>query len=936
MKVKVSKIIKILKESELFISANIDGEDIEINNITIDSRDVTAKDVFIAIEGFEQDGHRYIKQAIEAGASLIIQSKEVTKNSNNILVENSRKAGALIASEIYGNPSSKIKLIGLTGTNGKTTTSTIIFDFLNKMGIKCGIIGTLGYSFGDELIPLARTTPDISDLNQILAQMVENKCQVVVMEVSSHSLVLDRVYGQKFDAIGFTNLTQDHLDFHSTFENYFLAKKILFDTAEATGAFAVVNTDDEYGRRYYESFSKRKLSYGLNPQLDIFASDINNKPDSTNFTLNYGNKKETIETNYVGDFNIYNLMLALTLCRELFPEIEFNNEVLKNLKRTSGRLEPVESNAKGKVFVDYAHTPDAIKQVLSTLRKTEHKRIISVLGCGGDRDKAKRRVMSKLASQLSEISIFTDDNPRWENNNLIIADMITDLEADNYFVIRDRKMAIECALRLSKEDDIVVILGKGHENYQEIRGEKLHFSDAEVVKNYSDNIPKADLAIPYDPINLLDLKFKFEDNTDILQYTTFPDMIINNISTDSRTIKSNSLFVAIRGDIFDGNDFIDQVLSSSQTTFTVGEIDYPSHFHIKVKNALHFYGFMAKRYLKLFNVNKIALTGSTGKTTTKEIITNILEENNSVLKTHGNENNYIGLPRTIFRIKTDNEYAVFEIGTNNFGEIGYLSDIIEPDYALITSVDSAHLEKLGSLEGVYKEKTALFKRKLKGFLFPGDNPMFAEYKNQEFRNIGYSVGIKKDNSFVYNIIKIDSNQMILKINNSQYQVNNIVPYFGLNFAYAISLAKLLEISINDIIYGLQKTLNTSNRMSIIKNDKQIIIADCYNANPKSTKAAIEFWINYLPEKEHIAILGDMLELGKQEDYLHNEIKKILKKLTNIKIYTVGKLSKLYDGNAHFENINDFLKSRIFKELPDGVVLIKGSHGIHLEKILENV
>ena len=938
MKTSINQILSILKDRNLFVSSSISDDLLTLNDVSIDSREIQQNDVFVAIDGIEQDGHNYIPKAIELGAGLIVHSEDIKINKNSILVTDTRKAGALIASEIHGNPSSKIKLIGITGTNGKTTTSTILFDILNRMNVKCGIIGTLGYSFGDEIYPLNRTTPDIAELNRILAKMVEQKSQVVVMEVSSHSLVLDRVYAQKFDAIGFTNLTQDHLDFHNTFENYYLAKKILFDSAETSGAFAVINGDDEFGQRYYDNFKNKKISYGLNPQNDVYASNIENTSNSTKFSYHKGNKTEEIVTNYIGEFNIYNLMLALTLCQELFPNLMINNDILASLKRTNGRLEPVMTEAKGQVFLDYAHTPDAIEQVLNTLRKTNPQRLISVLGCGGDRDKTKRSLMAKIAAKLSDLVIITDDNPRWENNNLIIAEMVSELKSENYFIIRDRKLAITTAMDFSRPDDVVVLLGKGHEDYQEIKGEKHHLSDVEVAKNYKTAkvAEDCDLAIPYDVINLLDLKNKFYECFKREEFSNIPSNIIQRISTDSRNIGKNSLFIALKGENFDGNDYIEDILKHNPSCFAVGEITNDSDRYLQVDKALYFYGYLAKRYLSLFTLKKIAITGSTGKTTTKEIITNILQENHSILKTHGNENNYIGLPRTIFRVKINDQYGIFEIGTNNFGEINYLSNIIQPHIAMITSIDSAHLEKLGSLEGVFKEKTSLFNRKLEKFIYPGDNELFANYKLKEYRTIGYSVGEKQDNNFIYEVKEIKNNTMTVKINNSQYEVNCQIPYFGLNYALAISLAKLLEININDLIFGLNKRLEISNRMNIITKEKQIIIADCYNANPKSTEESIKFWSQFRPDLEHVAVLGDMLELGDKAVELHLEIKNILKELTNIKVHTVGKLTKLYESDCHYATVEDFLKSSSFKELNTGVILIKGSHGIHLEKILENI
>lgn len=937
MKVEIKRIINILKEHNLYISANVKIELLDLEDVIIDSREVKKNDVFIAIFGFTQDGHKYIPTALQNGAGLIIHSQKIEIQGNSILVKDSRKAGALIASELHGNPSSKLKLIGITGTNGKTTTSTIIFDILNKMNIKCGLIGTLGYSFGAEYFPLERTTPDITELNKILDKMVNSGCEAVVMEVSSHSLVLDRVYGQKFSAIGFTNLTQDHLDFHHTIENYYLAKRILFESTTQTEAFAVINCDDEYGQQYYSFYPHKKISYGLNETNDYYASDIVSTLNSTKFTFHNGNITDTITTNYVGDFNVYNLSLAMLICQNLFPGLIIKKEIFTNLKRTAGRLEPLKTKTESRVFLDYAHTPDAIEQVLKTLNKTKPKRLISVVGCGGERDVSKRPLMAHIATKLSDLVIFTDDNPRHENHNLIIADMVQNLNSANYFIIRDRKLAIQTALELSDAGDVVVLLGKGHENYQVINDEKIHLSDGEIACEYEKGLTGLNqdgLSIYYDVINIIDLSNKLSKTFDRELFATIPNFIIKDISTDSRTIKDNSLFIALKGDNFDGNDYIETVLDKYPHCFVVGEIEHSSNRYLKVSNSLQFYGYLAKHYLAIFDIKKIAITGSTGKTTTKEILANILEENHQVLKTMGNENNYIGLPRTIFRIRPEQQYAILEIGTNSVGEINFLSNIIVPDYAVITSVDSAHLEKLISLEGIYKEKTSLFKRKLKYFLFPGDNELFAEYKSPEFKALGYSVGTNEDNSFRFEINNQDDETMTIQINNSKYQINCQIPYFGLNYALAIALTKLLNISPSEQIYGLKKSLKMTNRMNIIKKGMLKIIADCYNANPKSTAEAIKFWLDYDKTKPHLAILGDMLELGETAQVHHLEIGKLLNSASNTTVYTVGELAKLYGGDRHFAKVSDLISSNLLAEFENGVILIKGSHGIHLEKILE--
>ncbi|OQY36647.1 MAG: UDP-N-acetylmuramoyl-L-alanyl-D-glutamate--2,6-diaminopimelate ligase, partial [Candidatus Cloacimonetes bacterium 4572_65] len=530
MKIDTTTIIDKLNKDKLLISKNIIDENCSYGDVRIDSRQIQKDDIFIAIKGLSVDGHDYIETAISKGASLIIHSTKCDIAINSILVKNSRKAGALITSELYDNPSHKTKLIGITGTNGKTTTTNILFDILTKAGVNCGRIGTLGYSFGNTTYSLQRTTPDITELNKILYDMVEYGCEVIIMEVSSHSLILDRVYGQKFSAVGFTNLTQDHLDFHKTFENYFQAKKIIFDMVQEAGGFAVINCDDLQGKLYFKHFNSTKFSYGKDDQSNYCFSDIKISSNLTSFKLSTGKKECLINTNYYGQFNIYNIVLAIALCKELLPNLQLEKNSFANLAPTAGRLEFISSQSLGHAFLDYAHTPDAIKNVLNTLAEMEHNRIITVVGCGGDRDRSKRPLMSKVACQLSDLVIFTDDNPRNEQGSAIIYDMLENNYSSNYIILRDRKRAISTALNLAKEGDLVAILGKGHELYQEVAGEKLPFSDRDVIEAFRTITPTEEIAIPYDILNLHDIIKKELDNSYNFRNITIPMIEVTNIS----------------------------------------------------------------------------------------------------------------------------------------------------------------------------------------------------------------------------------------------------------------------------------------------------------------------------------------------------------------------------------------------------------------------
>ncbi len=466
--------------------------------------------------------------------------------------------------------------------------------------------------------------------------------------------------------------------------------------------------------------------------------------------------------------------------------------------------------------------------------------------------------------------------------------------------------------------------------------EKTPFSDKKVIQDFI-HVEKAEnrLHVDLDIINLFDLVEKHNHEFDWSKID-IPDQYIENISTDSRSITEKSLFIALKGDNFDGNNYIDSVLENTEEAFAVGTSDIDKTNYLKVEDSLEFYGILAKRYLSIFDLTKIAITGSTGKTTTKEILANIIRESSNVLVTRGNENNYIGLPRTIFRAKANQSYAVLEIGTNAPGEINYLSNIIKPDYAIITSVDQAHLELLGSLEGVYQEKTDIFRRELKAFLFPGDNILFNEFKEDFYKNLGYSLGQKESNDFTYEVTQFKNDSFELSINNSSYEVNCPIPYFAHNYSLAITLAKLLGFANYTITRGLSNQLKLNNRMSFASKDTNIFIVDCYNANPASTKAAIDFWSNYKKEKKHVAILGDMLELGTQSLELHKNIGKQLTLIKDKVVYSVGRDSINYLANKHFDNVESFLSENLINDFKDCVVLIKGSHGIHLEKIMEKI
>ncbi|MCK4956750.1 MAG: UDP-N-acetylmuramoyl-L-alanyl-D-glutamate--2,6-diaminopimelate ligase, partial [Candidatus Cloacimonetes bacterium] len=527
-----------------------------------DSRHLEPNDIFICIEGFEIDGHKFAKNAVEKGASLLITQRLLDLEIPQIIVNNTRLAATLLCKQYYHNPTSKFKLIGITGTNGKTTTADLFYQALQKFGYKVGLIGTLGYKINDKLFPTERTTPDIIELNEIFIKMIEAEIEYVVMEVSSHAIALNRIASLEFDAGVFTNLTQDHLDFHNTIDEYANTKFKLFDLVKQNNGLAVINVDDEYGKLLYQKEHHKKIGISFDTG-DLIIDNITSNIKGSKFTLSQNNQHHHFQTSLIGKYNLFNLTATISLIQQLLPEIE-NDEMIKtvlDLQIVPGRLERANSKQDVGVYVDYAHSPDALENVLGALKKICQGRIICVFGAGGDRDKSKRPLMLEAASQ-ADLNIITTDNPRSENPADIIRDIISQKEdCDDFWIIKDRKAALKTAISLAHPQDIVLIAGKGHETYQEINGTKHYFNDIEIAEAYCEN-NKEGLAVPIDAL-MLEIIFE--------QKVNFENLLFEYISTDTRTIKPNSIFFALNGDKFNGHHFTGTVTGPTGTiSLTVG------------------------------------------------------------------------------------------------------------------------------------------------------------------------------------------------------------------------------------------------------------------------------------------------------------------------------------------------------------------------------
>lgn len=477
---KLSELVKSIKTLEV-----VGSVEKEIAGVNIDSRRIENGHLFVAMKGTQVDGHKFIPKAIELGAVAVLledMPEDVDENVTYIKVASTEEAVGPVATTFYGNPSEKLKLVGVTGTNGKTTIATLLYNMFRKFGHKCGLLSTVCNYIEDEAIPTDHTTPDAIELNMLLARMVEAGCEYAFMECSSHAIQQHRIGGLKYQGGLFTNLTRDHLDYHKTFENYRDAKKMFFDNL-GKGAFAITNADDKNGLVMVQNCKAKVLTYSTRSMADLKARILECHFEGMYLEID----GREVGVQFIGRFNVSNLLAVYGAAVMLGKQPEDVLVVLSTLKSVSGRLEPIRSNEGVTAVVDYAHTPDAIVNVIQALRDVMNGKgqLITICGCGGNRDAGKRPIMAQEAVKASDKVILTSDNPRKEDPELILDDMeagLTDEQKRQVLRITDRRQAIRTAVAIAQKGDVILIAGKGHEDYQIIGDVKHHFDDREEVK----------------------------------------------------------------------------------------------------------------------------------------------------------------------------------------------------------------------------------------------------------------------------------------------------------------------------------------------------------------------------------------------------------------------------------------------------------------------
>jgi len=953
----------------------------EVSSLVQDSRAAGPGSLFVAVRGFHSDGHRFVSQALARGAIAVVAEQGVPidapADAPVIRVPDSRIALAKLATAFYRYPSRRLVLVGITGTNGKTTTSYLVRSILSAAGRISGLIGTIEYRIGDRVYPAPNTTPESLDVQRLLAEMVAAGATHCVMEVSSHALALGRTDGCEFHAAAFTNLTQDHLDFHGTMEAYFRAKLLLF-AGLGQDAAAVVNSDDLRAKEIIRATRARVITVGLSGRPDVRPQgEVSHGIAGVAFTAETPAGPVAVESPLVGRHNISNILTAIGLGVALGLPNGAIAAGLKAMRAVPGRMEKVEAGQPFGIIVDYAHTEDALVRLLEAVREVAKKRVITVFGCGGDRDRTKRPKMGAAALAGSDLVIVTSDNPRTEDPLAIIGEIEGGMQEAGiraedtgdlgrapagrrpYLVIPDRAGAIRTAIEAADAGDVVVLAGKGHEDYQIIGEQKHHFDDREearsAVRKRRASVGSQERPSSGSGMSESDRQ-TFEQLLGRLQH-----MEIKGVSIDSRTVKEGELFIALKGDRFDGHDFVPDAIRRGAWGALVERSALEERYAamsgltnvIPVEDTLVSLQEMALMHRKKYLIPVVGITGSNGKTTTKEMLASILLHKGPVLKNEGNLNNHIGVPLTLLKLNARHHAAIIEMGMSGLGEIATLARIAMPSVGVITNIGPAHLEFLGSIDTVARAKAELLQglRSNGTAVLNGDDRYFETLRGKfSGRTLSFGLdakadvradGIRQGQDATDLVLHADGRSVKVRIRTAgRHNVYNALA--------AAAAAIALDQPLETVQYGLEDFRPVAMRSEIRDLKGITVIADCYNANPASMQAALEMLASLRRgDRKLIVVVGDMLELGEAGPEAHRAVGRSAAELGIDLLVTVGPLSvnaaegALRAGMAKDQVVEAGTTTRAAAVLrerahPGDTVLVKGSRGMKMEKILEEL
>tara|TARA_A100001015_G_scaffold318054_1_gene436736 strand:- start:7956 stop:10715 length:2760 start_codon:yes stop_codon:yes gene_type:complete len=896
-----------------------DKRNLIISGLSTNSNKVKKNYIFFAIKGNKVNGEKFIDEAIDNGATVVVCSKNCklkNKNIHTIKTNKIRNLLSKICSKFY-----KLKpknIIAVTGTNGKTSVADLFYQLLTINNISAASIGTLGIKYNNQIIKTNLTSPDAISIHENLAYLKKRKIENVIIEASSHGLDQKRLHDINFKGAIFTNFSQDHLDYHKNMNTYLKAKLVLFKDILKNKTF-IISDKEIKPFKILRVIAERKKIKLL--EIDQELKKIKNLSSKT-----------------LNDFRAKNLAMAIKatkLCG-LNDNLIYNN--LKKLKEVSGRIELVKNFPNNiKVFVDYAHTPDALFNTLKFLKNKFGNNISLVFGCGGDRDKKKRPIMAKIANDNCNKIYITDDNPRNESPEKIRNYLAKFINKNKAFNIGNRSLAIKNAIKNATPNEIILVAGKGHEEKQVYKNKINYISDKKIINK---------LKIKKKKFNKL--RLNFEQNMLILKKLLgiTKEFKVNGLSIDTRNIKKNNLFLAIKGKNNDGNKFVSNAIKKGAGCVVSSLNEKNNYKIIKISKPIIFLEKFAKLKRELSLTKIIAITGSAGKTSLKNLTHNLLQNYSKTYSSPKSFNNHFGVPISLSNLSVEDKFGIFEVGMSNAGEIKKLSKLIMPNLAVITNIGEAHLENFKNIKGIAKAKSEIIENITPGgTIILNRDDKYYNYllKKAKTYNLNIFTFGKHKNSDVY-LYKISKKKNIskiyIKINDKKInlEIKDLNIY---NVLASIAILKVLKLNLNLIkkkFMKIQPSEGRGKKYFISRYKKKFnFIDESYNANPLSVKNAIKKLNSIKKENfKKYLILGDMLELGSKSKKYHEDLSKVINNTDIDKVFIKGKktiftykyLNKDKRGNILQNNEDiDLSLSKMISN--NDYLMIKGSNATGL-------
>ena len=925
---------------------------IYFSNITFDHRKIKKNYIFFAVKGNNLDGNNFIPLAIKKGCKIIVTEKNFDEYKNGVLFIHTKNIRKLLAQISFSFLKKKPNnLIAVTGTNGKSSISDFYYQILNLNNKKVASIGTLGARSSNFNLNLSNTTIDPISLSKILSKLKKKKIENVILEASSHGLHQNRLDGLFFNSAIFTNLSQDHLDYHKNFKNYLNAKLYLFENLIKKNGFVITDEKIPEFKKIKNISLKKKLKLVTFDNKNFQLLSHNYKNEVQILKIKYNNSIHNIRINLVGKIQIKNILMAAIAASKSNLDLKQIIGVIPKLSPVEGRFETIgKIKNKSIVFLDYAHTPDALQTCLQNIKEHFPNKYISVVfGCGGDRDKGKRSKMGKIASKYADKIYLTDDNPRQESPSKIRKDIKKGIKKGEITEISNRKKAIAKAISNLNTGNVLIVAGKGHEKTQQVGNKKIFLSDRQIILN---SIKKKNLELSKNlKINIINERFD--------QKILSSKLIINKATINSNSVKKNDIFFAIKGKKNDGNKFVAQAIKRKASLTVVNKIQkkLSKNKQVKSLDPLALLTKTAKIFRQNISTKIIAITGSCGKTSLKELIGNTLKKISKTTISPKSYNNKYGVPLSLFNINQNDDYGVLEIGMDKKGEIDRLSKIVKPDISVITNINYAHAKNFKNIREIALAKAEIIHNTKKEghIVLNADDAFFNLHKQIANKNKikVLSFGINNQNADIKlnNIIK-NKNKYNIFVKINKFKINFIISNNFQNHIYNI----LAALTVNSIFFDISKldkniflnfkTPEGRGDITKIKVNKKIInlVDESYNSNPLSLKTAI---LNYdkvkIKNAKKYVILGDMLELGIHSKKLHESLSPVINRTNIDKVFVRGKeIFHLYNRISKHKKgfvLKNKLQIRdlIEKKLDNNdVLMIKASNATGFNKIVKEL